>query len=572
MSDPSLLLAATSEHFMDTYGNVVIIGGGLLVVVLWCLERRIRGRKRPEQFQRRGNYAPSTTPKMGWLQAVPAIVRYWLAEATTPLTENPKLRWLSARTLLLSGWGLCLLLWWAQLPLIAAGVGGLCSAAAWGKGLQIVKARAVIADDMYAVASTFMNYRTESAANVVTVTEWLGEDRPQKVLLNIPPSFPSQNASKRADFEAHWKEKTSGQHSWEFVWDAAGRTVTATPVASLPTMVEHPGITPSTPWNHVALGVTFGGHQVVWDPMHTPHLMINGATGAGKSVQQRNILLHCLSHPAWRVIGLDPKMVELTLLEGQPQAISYTTTIDEMSRALDTAVLTMEQRLQQMRAGRVTHYFDLAQHGPAILVMIDEVYNLLSPGKGAGSDVKELNEKKGRCTAQLGVLARTARAAGIFLAVATQRSDHDVLPGETKNNIDMRIAVGRMSSTASQMCLDDMAATRVPDVKGRAILRVGAEFTEFQGYFVPAAEFESLTTAAHIAFARASETPEEPTREDAAGDGDQPPPAAALGRRFGQLITDRLASARTRPRCTTADPMPDDEESTQRHALPDSVW
>jgi len=71
------------------------------------------------------------------------------------------------------------------------------------------------------------------------------------------------------------------------------------------------------------------------------------------------------------------------------------------------------------------------------------------------------------------------------MILATQRPDAAVLPGETKANLDARIAQGRMDSTPSNMTLDSDAATRIPNIKGRAVLRTGNDFTEFQAYFLP---------------------------------------------------------------------------------------
>lgn len=216
------------------------------------------------------------------------------------------------------------------------------------------------------------------------------------------------------------------------------------------------------------------------------------------SVVQRTILLHALQSPDWRVVGIDPKMVELGPYKHHNNVLKIATQLEDAAQLLESSESEMKRRYEEMTQYGVNHFKDLppdpetGQRLPALLIMVDETYALLAPEGIKSDDGKERDALHARCTVLIGSIARLGRAAGVHLVLATQRPDAKVLPGETRNNLDARIACGRMDTTPSLMVLDSDHATRLPLIKGRSVLRLGGEVKEYQGYFVPIDEVDPI--------------------------------------------------------------------------------
>ena len=81
-------------------------------------------------------------------------------------------------------------------------------------------------------------------------------------------------------------------------------------------------------------------------------------------------------------------------------------------------------------------------------------------------------------------IARLGRAAGVFLLLALQRPDATIITG-IKNNLNARVACGRMDSSSSMMVLDSVAATVLPNIRGRGIYREAGREVQFQSFFAP---------------------------------------------------------------------------------------
>jgi len=203
------------------------------------------------------------------------------------------------------------------------------------------------------------------------------------------------------------------------------------------------------------------------------------------SVTQRTILMHVLQSPEWRTVMCDPKRVELSMYEKSRNVLRIATELADMTELIEQVEQEMYARYDKMKEEGVNHFSSLESPPPAVLLMVDEVFALLSLENVKSDEGKERDELHARCTTLIGSIARLGRAAGVHMVLATQRPDAKVLPGETRANLDCRIAQGRMDTTPSLMTLDSDAATRIPGVKGRAVVRTGNEYTEFQAYFLP---------------------------------------------------------------------------------------
>ena len=359
---------------------------------------------------------------------------------------------------------------------------------------KVFRVRNAMMQQMFDLAAAEMRYPKDAALNPwawVRITRWESITRPSEVHIRFPAGYHSEDLKVRDTFERNFSGSVSDENSFKFAWDSPRNRVTASPTPYLPRYAPHPG--PSVrPWNEIPLGLTYNGEEAVLDVLTTPHTLIAGPTGSGKSITQRTILTAVLSHPEWRVIGIDPKMVELSPYESATNFLTLARTLEEATQVLESAEAEMKRRYSVMTELGVNNADQLpvdpetGMKPPAIMIIVDETYSLLAAEKVRSEEGKARDEMHARCTVLLSSIGRLGRAAKIFAVAATQRPDSasGVIPGELRNNLDARIACARMDTTPSLMVLDSDHATRLPLIKGRSILRLGGDYYEYQGYYL----------------------------------------------------------------------------------------
>lgn len=209
----------------------------------------------------------------------------------------------------------------------------------------------------------------------------------------------------------------------------------------------------------VILGKDILGKSQLLDLVKTPHLLIAGATGAGKSVCVNSMILSILykrSPQQVKLILVDPKVVELKLYNDIPHLL--TPVITEPKRALQSlqyCLCEMERRyalLDGMGVRDISSYNRRIEERnicteklPYIVVIIDEFADLMA------TTGKELESTIAR-------LAAMSRAVGIHLVLATQRPSIDVITGLIKANIPTRIAFMVASKMDSRIIIDQVGA------------------------------------------------------------------------------------------------------------------
>ena len=208
----------------------------------------------------------------------------------------------------------------------------------------------------------------------------------------------------------------------------------------------------------VALGKDVSGESIFTRIDKTPHILIAGSTGSGKSVCVNTIITSILlknKPDKVKLIMIDPKMVELSIYDGIPHLLTSVVT-DPIKAAdvLHKVVLEMENRYREFARARVRNmegYNKIAAKDPDykelpyIVVIIDELADLMMVSS------KEVEESIAR-------IAQKARAAGIHMIIATQRPSVDVITGVIKTNIPSRIAFAVSSSIDSRTILDKSGA------------------------------------------------------------------------------------------------------------------
>ena len=208
----------------------------------------------------------------------------------------------------------------------------------------------------------------------------------------------------------------------------------------------------------VAIGKDVSGEAMFTRIDKTPHLLIAGSTGSGKSVCVNTIITSILLEnkpDKVKLIMIDPKMVELSIYDGIPHLLTSVVT-DPLKAAdvLHKVVLEMESRYREFARTRVRNiegYNKIAEKDPDykelpyIVVIIDELADLMMVSS------KEVEESIAR-------IAQKARAAGIHMIIATQRPSVDVITGVIKTNIPSRIAFAVSSSIDSRTILDKSGA------------------------------------------------------------------------------------------------------------------
>ena len=247
----------------------------------------------------------------------------------------------------------------------------------------------------------------------------------------------------------------------------------------LPSLIEWEDSRAPEGESRMAVGECVMG-QVAFDLNKTPHVLVAGETGSGKSV-----ILHVL---LWQMILKQAKVIMLDFKGGVEFGLDYEeygeviTDRDQAAEVLEDLVKENQMRLElfrQHRAKNIAEYNKRTDsHLCRIGVFCDEIAEMMDT-TGVPKKEREIYEKiKG----QLSTLARLSRSTGINLIMGVQRPDANVLTGQIKNNIPVRICGRFADKAASEIVLNTTAAINLPDIKGRFLFLRGNELIEFQAY------------------------------------------------------------------------------------------
>jgi len=297
----------------------------------------------------------------------------------------------------------------------------------------------------------------------------------------------------------------------------------------------------------LCLGKTIGGDPVIIDLARTPHMLIAGTTGSGKSVAINTMILslvYRLRPDQCRLIMVDPKMLELSVYDGIPHLLTPVVTDPKKAVvALKWAVREMEERYKRMaklgvrnidgynaRLGearakgeeltRTVHTGFDKETGkaiyeeekldldplPYIVIIVDEMADLMMV---AGKDIEGAVQR----------LAQMARAAGLHVILATQRPSVDVITGTIKANFPTRVAFQVTSKIDSRTILGEMGAEQLLGQGDMLYMAGGGRISRVHGPFASDEEVEKVVR--HLKTQGSPEyleavTAEEPSEEDGA--------------------------------------------------------
>lgn len=258
----------------------------------------------------------------------------------------------------------------------------------------------------------------------------------------------------------------------------------------------------------IAMGKDAYGDAAVIDLAQTPHLLVAGTTGAGKSVFVNTLLVSLIikfSPKKLRLIMLDPKQLELALYQRLPHLIMPVVTHPDMASAsLMWAIDEMERRYSLLKdfgvknidgfnkkfknAGeeltiKVNKYYPDADRTdfelPYLVIVVDEFADLMLSKAGKAIETS------------ISRLAAKARASGIHIVLATQRPSTDIITGVIKANFPTRVSFRVFTNIDSRVILDGNGAEKLLG-KGDMLFKQGIDILRMHSAYVDEDEIEAL--------------------------------------------------------------------------------
>lgn len=294
-------------------------------------------------------------------------------------------------------------------------------------------------------------------------------------------------AARRVQIEKVVSSMLPGR--WRARWDLEGDKVVFEVRPTMPDMVLHQ-VEPASKLTHAAyktfkipIGVDEDGQTQMWHAAVSPHCLVIGGTGSGKTSFQHTVLTH-LTYAGWRVWVLDGKRIEFSGFRTWPNVELVGARVEHQVRMLHAAHELMEERYTQLENGtaRLEDFEPLAliiDEYATFKARVQRWYKTVKP-KGAPAQAPVLD--------LLSDLARLARSAKIHMLLGLQRPDVEFLGGEMRDNFGARVSFGRLSPQGANMMWDSFAiGVAIPrNKRGRGVtLSAESVPVEVQAFYTP---------------------------------------------------------------------------------------
>jgi S-DNA-T family DNA segregation ATPase FtsK/SpoIIIE len=314
----------------------------------------------------------------------------------------------------------------------------------------------------------------DGSAKVITVRDKLG--------------VRAANGSYRARVDKAVSSMLPGQ--WRSRWNLEQNQVRFEIRPAMPERILHP-IQPSyPPVDHrtydgarIPIAVDEDGNEIVWQPSVSPHLLIVGGTGSGKTSGEHTVVTD-LALRLYRIWILDGKRIEFAGFRDWPNVELVASKVEHQVRMLHAAHDLMEQRYSLIESGkaRISDFeplFIVIDEYATFQARVERWYKSVKPKGGpAKAPVFDL----------IPDLARLARSAKIHMVLGIQRPDVTFLGGEMRDNFGARLSLGRLSPQGANMMWDSFAVgVAVPrNKRGRGVaLNDESNPVDVQTYFTP---------------------------------------------------------------------------------------
>lgn len=259
----------------------------------------------------------------------------------------------------------------------------------------------------------------------------------------------------------------------------------------------------------ILLGMDHNGVTIVEDLVKLPHLLIAGSTGGGKSTLLNSVissLMYCKSSDELKLVLIDTKMVEFTHFEKTPHLLyPVVTSVRRTIDALEDLVQDVETRLQFMARSSCQNIQQMHEKGKKlsyVVVIIDELADILQDEtRDEDEEGKAIGKKYGKQAEYLlGKIVQKARATGIHVIAATQRTSVKVVEGNIKSNFPARITFRLPSEPDSRTILGCSGAECL--LSQGDMLFLSPNSPSIKRVHSPYASIEDIKTAIDIASQR----------------------------------------------------------------------
>ncbi len=249
----------------------------------------------------------------------------------------------------------------------------------------------------------------------------------------------------------------------------------------------------------VCFGKDLNNNSYIVNLCETPHLLVAGTTGSGKSIFINSILINLLNNYKKDYLELsliDPKKVELSIYKNCEQVKEIANNLTDTKQILKNTLLEIDYRYRQFETYNCRNIESynkkvISTKFPYKIIVIDELADIILQDRQEQTANRKNPLQEQSLESLICRIAQIGRACGVHLIVATQRPSSDIITGLIKANIPSRVAFSVSTKIDSRVILDDRGAEKLTGKGDMLFKMVGDEETHrIQGAYVTDEEIE----------------------------------------------------------------------------------